>query len=459
VIPFQWLAATLCGWIQGQPDDVIAFLREENRVFKAQLRGRRLQLSDPERRRLATLGHRLGRRALADVATIVSPDTLLRWHRELVVRPRMYAGRCTGRPRVHAQIRSLTVRMASENSTWDYTRIQGALKNLGHHVGRSTIARILKEHGVPPSGQRPMAWRMFVRAHWPALIDFFKTERSTVRGLVTACAGFIIGRRWHRVSSVDSTPSTHERLHAPMRQFTRDGDRVFGHGRQIWDADPKRWGTVVLMHASTKAPVSPAANFPRAEPFVRNHEKRLDGVETAREGRLDGHPRPSTPGQSRRTESSRFRSEPIERRRREPLHAIRTAVSDSADGQLLLLDGRVASRTNIRVSGQHAGRRGRRPRLEADIRRLVVRMATENATWGYTRIQGALKNLGYHVGRSSIARILKEHSIPPSGRRPMTWRTFVRAHWPALLDLFATDVSTIRGSVRHCAAWVMALLS
>jgi helix-turn-helix protein len=135
---------------------VIAFLREENRVLKAQLQGRRVRLSDPERRRLATLGYRLGRRTLADVATIVSPDTLLRWHRELVVRAPTYAGRHVGRPRVHAQIRSLTVRMATENATWGYTRIQGALKNLGHQVGRSTIARILKEHGVPPSGQRPM---------------------------------------------------------------------------------------------------------------------------------------------------------------------------------------------------------------------------------------------------------------------------------------------------------------
>jgi helix-turn-helix protein len=107
----------------------------------------------------------------------------------------------------------------------------------------------------------------------------------------------------------------------------------------------------------------------------------------------------------------------------------------------------------------HAGRPPTRPGLDADIRRLVVRMATENATWGYTRIQGALKNLGYHVGRSSIARMLKEHGIPSSGQRPMTWRTFVRAHWPAFLDLFATKVSTIRGSVRHCAASVMAVMA
>jgi HTH-like domain len=57
--------------------------------------------------------------------------------------------------------------MAEENPTWGYTRIQGALKNLGHQVGRSTIARMLKAHGVPPAPNRPTSWQTFLRAHWP----------------------------------------------------------------------------------------------------------------------------------------------------------------------------------------------------------------------------------------------------------------------------------------------------
>ena len=83
---FQFIVAMLCGWLQREHEDVVAFLREENRVLKARLEGRRLGLDDSERRRLATLGRRLGRRLLADVATIVTPDTILRWHRELVAR-------------------------------------------------------------------------------------------------------------------------------------------------------------------------------------------------------------------------------------------------------------------------------------------------------------------------------------------------------------------------------------
>jgi putative transposase len=83
--------------------------------------------------------------------------------------------------------------MATENATWGYTRIQGALKNLGHRVGRSTIARILREQGIPPSGQRPMAWRTFVQAHWPALLgsDLFMSVAGTLRGLVTYYMAFL----------------------------------------------------------------------------------------------------------------------------------------------------------------------------------------------------------------------------------------------------------------------------
>jgi putative transposase len=117
-------------------------------------------LGDDERRPLAVIGYRLGRRILAEVATIVTPDTILRWHRELIARKWTYP-----RPGLQVDICRLVVRMATDNPSWGYTRIQGALKNLGHRVARSTIAKILKEQGIPPSRQRPMAWRTFLRAH------------------------------------------------------------------------------------------------------------------------------------------------------------------------------------------------------------------------------------------------------------------------------------------------------
>jgi hypothetical protein len=173
--------AALFGWLEREQRDVIEFLREENRVLKAQLRGR-LRLNDDDRRRLAVIGQRLGRRLLAEVATIVAPDTILRWHRELIALKWTYARPRLGRPGVQQEIRRLVVRMATDNPSWGYTRIQGALKNLGHRVGRSTIAKILKEQGIPPSDERPMTWRTFLRAHWTALFaEDFLTDREECR--------------------------------------------------------------------------------------------------------------------------------------------------------------------------------------------------------------------------------------------------------------------------------------
>ena len=144
------LLAVLTGWLDRQEREAIGYLIEENRLLRRQLRGQRLRLTDDERRRLAARAYRLGRQLLHEVATIVTPDTLLRWHRQLIARKWTYASVRSSRRTVLAEIRALVVRMAEENPTWGYTRIQGALDNLGHRVGRSTIARILKAHGLPP---------------------------------------------------------------------------------------------------------------------------------------------------------------------------------------------------------------------------------------------------------------------------------------------------------------------
>jgi hypothetical protein len=184
VIPLHLFVASLLGWLQREQHDIIQYLREENRVLKAQLRHQRLRMTDDDRRRLAFLGASLGRRILAQVATIVTPDTILRWHRQLIARKWTYLKRRPGRPSALPEIRRLVVRMATENPQWGYTRIQGELKNLNHRVARSTIATILKEQGIAPSGGRSTSWEAFLRAHWNAFMaaDFFTTEVWTVRG-------------------------------------------------------------------------------------------------------------------------------------------------------------------------------------------------------------------------------------------------------------------------------------
>jgi putative transposase len=159
------LLMVLTGWLERREQEELAYLIEENRLLRRQLSGRHVRLTDDDRRRLAVRAFRVDRRALRRIAMIVTPDTLLRWHRHLVARKWTYAKPASSRRGVLAEIRRLVVQMAEENPTWGYTRIQGALKNVGHRVGRSTIARILKTQGLPPVAERLTSWQTFLRAH------------------------------------------------------------------------------------------------------------------------------------------------------------------------------------------------------------------------------------------------------------------------------------------------------
>ena len=129
----HFLVLTVAGWVNRHQEDLIDYLREENRVLREQLGPPPLRLTDAQRRRLAVRGKTLGRRALSQVAGIVTPDTILRWHRRLIAQK--YDGsarRRRGHPRTPREVSDLVVRMAVENPTWGYTRIRGALSNLGH---------------------------------------------------------------------------------------------------------------------------------------------------------------------------------------------------------------------------------------------------------------------------------------------------------------------------------------
>jgi len=163
---FQLLLLTITGWLDRREREALSYLIEENRVLRRQIGPRRLRLTDDDRRRLAVRAYRLGRAALRDVATLVTPDTLLRWHRQLVARKWTFPKQQARRRGVLAEIRQLVVRMAEENSTWGYMRLQGALKNLGHHVGRSMIARIridLASRRVRILGATPYPDEAFMR--------------------------------------------------------------------------------------------------------------------------------------------------------------------------------------------------------------------------------------------------------------------------------------------------------
>jgi len=127
--------ARILAYVTGTVDQELLarneYLAAENRILKAQLNGR-LRLSDAERGVLGEIGHRLGRKVLADVATVARPDTILGWYRKLVARKfDGSARRGLGRPRIRREVEQLIIRMARENLTWGYDRIAGALANLG----------------------------------------------------------------------------------------------------------------------------------------------------------------------------------------------------------------------------------------------------------------------------------------------------------------------------------------
>ena len=243
--PLQMLLVTLAGWMNEQQRVINAYLKEENRVLRELHGKKRLRFTDNQRRRLARKGRALGRSALRDLDCVVTPDTILRWHRELIARK--YDGsalRGPGRPPVAAEIRTLTARMASENESWGYTRIVGELSKLGHRVSRSTVRRILKECGIGPAPERlpHMPWSKFLKAHWEAIAaaDFFTVEVWTRVGLIRYLVFFVIDLSTRRVEIAGIAPVPNGLW---MRQVARnliDDLTGFLRGKRflIHDRDP-----------------------------------------------------------------------------------------------------------------------------------------------------------------------------------------------------------------------------
>ena len=212
--PLQFLLLMFAGWINRHQQDMIEYLQEENRLLKERLGGRRIRFTDVERQRLARKARVLGYEALRELETLVTPDTRRRWHRELVARKWNYSHRRgPGRPRVMNEIVRLILRLTQDNPLWGYTRIQGALANLGHEVARGTIANILKEYGIEPAPERGKrtAWSTFLKAHWESLAaaDFLTVEAMTWMGLVTYHVLFVIelASRTVHIAGITTNPN------------------------------------------------------------------------------------------------------------------------------------------------------------------------------------------------------------------------------------------------------------
>jgi putative transposase len=280
--PLTFCLLLFSGWVNRHQQAVIEYLLEENRVLLAVNGARRLHLTDDQRRRLAVKGCVLGRRHLAAVAGIVTPDTILRWYRKLVAQK--YDGSNTrrpGRPTTKPDIATLIVRMANENPTWGYTRIRGGLKHLGHDLARNTIKAILKDHGIEPAPERrtKMPWKTFLAAHWDGLAaaDFFTVEVLTVAGLIRYVVLFVMKLKTRTVEIVGITSHPDENWMTQVARNLTDAEDGFLRVMKylILDRDPLYTAAFRgLMRDSGVKPLLLPARSPNlnafAERFVRS---------------------------------------------------------------------------------------------------------------------------------------------------------------------------------------------
>jgi putative transposase len=245
--PWQLLVAILAGWLNRQQQAIIDFQQTEIQILWERLGKKRIRLSDDQRRRLAVKGKVLGRKLLGEVGSVFTPDTILRWHRQLVAEKWNHAERRSkpGRPPTSPEVVELVLRFARENPTWGYDRIQGALANLGHDLSDATVGNILKAHGIEPAPnrKRQTTWKTFLKAHWDVLasVDFTTIEVWTRGGLVTYYLLFVMEVATRRVHFAGCTPNPGDPWMQQIARNLSDGIDGFLNGKKylIMDRDTK----------------------------------------------------------------------------------------------------------------------------------------------------------------------------------------------------------------------------
>ena len=160
----------------------ILVLRHELSILRRQVRQPRFEPHD--RLLLAALSRVLPRHSWR--VFLVRPETLLRWHRQLVARRWTYPHRRPGRPPIGREVRELILRLARENPSWGYLRIAGELRKLGIAVSATSVRNILAQAGLPPAPHRDrQSWRTFLRTHRESIVacDFFTVDTVWLRRL------------------------------------------------------------------------------------------------------------------------------------------------------------------------------------------------------------------------------------------------------------------------------------
>ncbi|MDP4643714.1 MAG: integrase core domain-containing protein [Opitutales bacterium] len=224
--------------------DVIDYLHAENEILKEQFekKGGKLDLSNTQRRKLAKKGKKLGRKGLVEYASIVTPDTILRWHRNLVALKYTAKRKIkTDRQQKMEVVKELCLKFADENPSWGYGRIQGALANLGYEVCDTTVGNILRAAGIPPSEERmkKSTWKQFVRSHMATMCvaDFLTTEVWTLHGLVRYHTLFVMNLAKRQVQIAQISCQMNGQVMAQVARNLTDAEDGFLDGMKYFVCD------------------------------------------------------------------------------------------------------------------------------------------------------------------------------------------------------------------------------
>ncbi len=217
----------------------ILVLRHELAMLRRQTRQPKLTRAD--RALLAALSRSLPRVAWARFP--VKPETLLRWHRQLVARRWTYKHRAPGRPPLESSLRSLIVRLARENPHWGYRRIVGELKGLGITVSATSVRKVLLQEGLQPAPERSdSSWRVFLRAQAASMLacDFLTVETAFLQRIYVLFFISLATRRIEYIASASNPDGRWVTQQArnfvmqlgdehPFRFLVHDRDTKFTH--------------------------------------------------------------------------------------------------------------------------------------------------------------------------------------------------------------------------------------
>ena len=279
--PHTMLLMMLAGWLNRQQQEAMNYIMEENKILKHELLKatgkKRIILNNAQRRRLGILAKRVGRKMLFDISGIFSPDTLLKWFRQLA--GSKYDGSKNhskfGRPRITDYLKQLIIDMALDNKHLGCRQLHGYMKYLGYKVSAPTIRRVLRAHGIEPAPDRPIktTWNEFIKEQWGSLVavDFFNIEVLTFKGIVRYMVLFAIDYKTRRVEILGITPQAYGDWMKQIARNLTDPMNGFCKGKKfiIMDRDPLFTQEFRdILDSCGVSPVRTTAASPNLNPFA-----------------------------------------------------------------------------------------------------------------------------------------------------------------------------------------------